>query len=813
MYRANNIKVLAGVAAVRQTPAMYIGDTASYGLHHLVYEIVDNSIDEALAGYCTHILVKIHLDNSVTVIDNGRGIPVDYHEEEKKSALEVITTVLHAGGKFDKSSYKVSGGLHGVGIAAVNALSEKMEVEVYRDGYTYFQSYEAGHPLAEVKKGSKTTNRGTKVWFKADESIFDEVVYNYNILAKRLRELSFLNKGIHITLEDERDGKREEFYNEEGIKAFVTHLNQNHTPLHPDVIYFETDYLDAEIGNVYVALAMQYHDGYNETCYTFANNIHTKDGGTHLSGFRGALTRSMNAYIKKEITKEKNIPIGDDWREGLTFVLSVKLAKPQFEGQTKAKLGNREIQGIVETVVNDKLSVYLEENPQVAKTIVTKGLNAARVREAARKVRDLERQRKTPLQSAGLPGKLSDCSNHDITTTELYLVEGDSAGGSAKSGRDRRFQAILPLKGKILNVEKATLDKILDNNEVKYMVTALGAGIQNDFDVEKRRYGKVIIMTDADIDGSHIRTLLLTFFFRNMRPLIEHGCVYIAQPPLFKFTRKRKEVYIYSDQEYYNTLLEFGTEEAKLRIQKTNRILESVQLRQLLQKLSSLNMQFNLLAQHNVDSHSYLQARHPVTKRYPRFKYTYQGESGYFFTEDEVHDFLLQEKEKTGEDIFVHKELEISMSFLTPQSEIQPKYILYLREIYGSNEIFKLANSIENLGFSMDNYYRNENQENLYELLEDKEIYSVHSLYELVEFVQNLAKKGLDVQRYKGLGEMNPDQLWTTTMNPETRTLFQVRLEDASEAEQLFAILMGSEVEPRRNFIEQHALEVQNLDV
>lgn len=816
MYGANNIKVLAGVAAVRQTPAMYIGDTSTYGLHHLVYEIVDNSIDEALAGYCTHIIVTIHIDNSITVIDNGRGIPVDYHEGAKKSALEVITTVLHAGGKFDRSSYKVSGGLHGVGISVVNALSERMKVEVYRDGQTYFQEYECGTPICEVKVIGKTKDRGTKVWFKPDATIFEEVNYNYNTLASRLRELSYLNKGIHITLEDERDNKKEEFYNEEGIKAFVLLLNQNHTPLHPDIIYFEEEIENTEIGTVAIALAMQYNDGYNEIGYTFANNIHTRDGGTHLSGFKSALTRSMNAYVKKELSKEKTVPMGDDWREGLTFVLCVKLSKPQFEGQTKGKLGNREVQGIVENKVNDFLTKYLEEHPQVAKAIATKGINAARVREATRKVRDLERQRKTPLHSAGLPGKLSDCSNHDINTTELYLVEGDSAGGSAKSGRDRRFQAILPLRGKILNVEKARLDTILDHYELKVMVTALGAGIQNDFDVSKRRYGKVIIMTDADVDGSHIRTLLLTFFFRNMRPLLESGCVYIAQPPLYKFTRKHKEVYVYSDQEYHNTLLEFGTEEAELRIPTQNVVLNSGQLRTLLKLLSSLNNQLMLLEKHNIDPVSFLSNRHPETCEFPHFQYNYQDKIGYFFSEDDIRNFLEQEKQKIGDDIFVQKELEINMSVSSSNNEVQPKYILSLREIYGANEILKIANSIEDMGFSLDDYYAKNVDDAVpakYELQEDKDIYNVRSLHELVEFVQNLAKKGLDVQRYKGLGEMNPEQLWMTTMNPETRTLFQVRLEDASMAEQLFSVLMGNDVEPRRDFIEKHALEVQNLDV
>ncbi len=815
-YDASKIKVLGGTEAVRQTPAMYIGDTASYGLHHLVYEIVDNSIDEALAGYCTHIQVKVHSDQSITVLDNGRGMPVDYHEKEKKSALEVITTVLHAGGKFDKKAYKVSGGLHGVGISVVNALSERMEIEVFRNGEVYCQSYERGKPVTEVKIIGKTTKRGTKVWFKPDPLMFSEIVYSYGVLSKRLRELSFLNPGIHITLIDERENKTEVFHNEEGIKAFVRHLNDGRNVLHSDIIYFNKTVQDPQEGEVIIEVAIQYHDGYNETIYTYANNIHTREGGSHLSGLRSGLTRTLNAYSKKENLikeKDKSIPIGDDWREGITCVICVKLPKPQFEGQTKAKLGNREIQGIVETVVNDQLAVYLEEHPQISKSIVTKGINAARIREATRKVRDLERQRKSPLHSGGLPGKLADCISNDVDATELYLVEGDSAGGSAKSGRDRQFQAILPLKGKILNVEKTRLDKILDNNEIKMIVTALGAGIQNEFDISRRRYGKIIIMTDADVDGSHIRTLLLTFFFRNMRSLLEEGCVYIAQPPLYKFKRKRKEQYVYSDQEYQSALVEFGVEDARLKIKKNNKIIEGDDLKNLLSSLSNINLQLHLIEKHhNIPSLSFLGLRNKETKLFPRFLYKYQKQSGYFFDQEDINRFMKQ-REEAGEQVFVNEESEKipQNPVLMPSETTKIKYALYLKEIYEVQEINKSVSAMENFGLQLEDYFTASNDG--YELIEEKETIPVKSLSQVIEETKNIAKRGLEVQRYKGLGEMNPDQLWTTTMNPETRTLFRVRLEDASEAERLFSILMGTNVEPRKEFIERHALEVRNLDI
>ncbi len=811
-YSANSIKVLGGADAVRQTPAMYIGDTSTFGLHHLVYEIVDNSIDESLAGYCNQIIVRIHLDNSISVLDNGRGIPVDYHAKEKKSTLEVITTTLHSGGKFDRNSYKVSGGLHGVGLSVVNALSERMEIEVFRDGWVHIQSYEHGKPLDEVKKIGKTSKRGTKVWFKPDPTIFDTTIYSYGIISQRMRELSFLNQGIHISLVDERDGKNESYFTNDGIRAFVQHLNLNKNPIHPDIIYLQKEVNDSLMGRVLVELALQYHDGYNEIVYGYANNIHTREGGTHVSGLRSGLTRTFNTYAKNEnILKDKDkiVLTGDDWREGLTAVISVKLSRPQFEGQTKAKLGNREMQGITESVINDLLAVYLEEHPATAKAIINKGINAAHVREATRKVRDLERQRKTPLHSGGLPGKLADCSEHNIERTELYLVEGDSAGGSAKSGRDRRFQAILPLKGKILNVEKTRLDKILAHNEIKTLVMALGTGIQTEFNIEKRRYGKVIIMTDADVDGSHIRTLLLTFFFRNMKPLIEAGYIYIAQPPLYKFKRKKNEQYVFSDQEFQNVLLKFGAEESQLKIRSSNQILHGEELFTFINTLSNLEQQLRSLEKNGISGRDFLKNRHAETGQFPKFKYKYKTEIGYFFSENELKQFIVQ-KEQEGQEILVQEENEHNGNG-NGTSNGTPKIPLIFQEIHASDAIYKYVIAIESYNIKINTYFHTDQVQ--FDLLEGHENIPITAIYQIITEIRNLGRKGLDVQRYKGLGEMNPDQLWTTTMNPATRTLFQVRLEDASESDRLFSILMGNLVEPRREYIEKHALDVHNLDV
>jgi DNA gyrase subunit B len=628
-YSAANIQVLKGLEAVRRRPAMYIGDTTSHGLHHLVYEIVDNSIDEAMAGYCTKINVHINADESITVLDNGRGIPVDRHKEMKKSALEVIMTVLHAGGKFDHSNYKVSGGLHGVGASVVNALSEWCDVEVYRDGDVYYQRYEKGIPQGPVKKVRKIKSTGTKTTFMPDVEIFKKVKFNFETLANRMRELAFLNKGLRIILKDERDGNVEEFHYKGGLIEFIKYLDQSRSSLHKPVYVF------GEREGVEVEISFEYNDSYSDNIFTYCNNVNTIEGGTHLVGFKSALTRTLNNYGNKN-NLLKNVQLqGDDVREGLTAVISVKVAEPQFEGQTKTKLGNSEVKGIVESIFNDQLSDFLEQNPSYGRKIIEKNLSAAQSREAARKARELTR-RKSALESNSLPGKLADCSISDPEQCELYLVEGDSAGGSAKQGRDRRFQAILPLKGKILNVEKARLTKILSNDEIKTIITALGAGVDEEFDLDRRRYHKVIIMTDADVDGSHIRTLLLTFFFRYMRKLIEIGNIYIAQPPLYRLKSGKTEHYAYD--------------------------------------------------------------------------------------EDEREDIIRRLSKNGG------------------------------------------------------------------------------------------AKK-FDVQRYKGLGEMNPEQLWETTMNPEKRTLLQVSLENAAQADHIFSTLMGDKVEPRREFIEKNAKYVKNLDI
>jgi DNA gyrase subunit B len=628
-YDASQITVLKGLEAVRRRPAMYIGDVSIRGLHHLVYEVVDNSVDEALAGFCTEIEVSIEKDNSIIVIDNGRGIPVDMHPTQKRSALEVVMTMLHAGGKFDKKSYKVSGGLHGVGVSVVNALSEWCEVEVYRDGYIYHQKYERGIPVTEVTQIGKTNKRGTKTHFFPDKEVFKKINFSYEILAERLRELAFLNKDLLIEIKDKRSGKSETFKYKGGILAFIAYLDQNR-----DSIQAKPVYIEGERENVPVEVAFQYNNGYNENIFSYVNNIHTMEGGSHLIGFKSALTRTLNTYAtKNNILKNEDFTLtGDDVREGLTAIVSIKHMEPQFEGQTKTKLGNSEVKGIVESIVGDGLSLFLEENPSIAKVMIEKVITAARSREAARKAKELTR-RKSALNGAGLPGKLADCSIKDPEHCEIYLVEGDSAGGSAKQGRDRRFQAILPLKGKILNVEKARLDKILSNEEIGTIVTALGTGIgAADFDISRLRYGKIIIMTDADVDGSHIRTLLLTFFFRYMRELIEQGHVYIAQPPLYRISKGKQENYAYDEEE-------------------------------------------------------------------------------------------------------------------------------------------------------------------------------------LEEILKRLGRNGVAIQRYKGLGEMNPEQLWKTTMDPENRTVLQVTIEEAFQADLIFSTLMGDKVEPRRKFIEENAKYVRNLDV
>ena len=812
-YDARTIQVLEGVEAVRRRPAMYIGDTTQRGLHHLVYEVVDNSIDEAMGGYCDSIDIVVHSDNSVSVADNGRGIPVDIHKIEKKPAVEVVMTTLHAGGKFDHRVYKVAGGLHGVGVSVVNALSEWLEVEIKRDGKVYHQEYEKGKTASKLTVGGKSAKTGTRVTFKADKEIFEKVEFSYDTLSNRLRELAFLNKNIKISLKDERSDKESTFQFKGGIISFVEHLNKNKTPIHKKVMY-----TDKKKDTVEVEIAMQYNDGYKENIFCFANNINTIEGGTHLTGFKSALTRSTNQYCRlRKLTKEGISLSGDDIREGLTAVVSVKLANPQFEGQTKTKLGNSEIEGVVESLTNEFLTAFMEENPTTANKIVAKGVLAARAREAARKARELTR-RKGALDSGSLPGKLADCSEQDPTLSELYLVEGDSAGGSAKQGRDRRFQAILPLKGKILNVEKARLDKVLSNEEIRTMITAIGTGIGDEFKIDNLRYNKIILMCDADVDGSHIRTLLLTFFYRHMLEIVKKGHIYIAQPPLYKIKRGKREEYIGTEEEMNELLIELGTEGLELIRQKDKKTFTGKQLRELLDQLVELENLGIAIARRVVKFSNYISFRQKKTKKLPSFIAKVGGETRFLYDDEELAELVKeisktkrkfaskdnQESEKTVEDIY--KEIG-------------------LLEIYESRELEKIVNKIELLKFSIEDYdpqqpkdekgkkKKSEERKPLYKTKLDGETGTLSSLREFLKFAKTVARQGMSIQRYKGLGEMNPEQLWLTTMDPDTRTLQHVLLEDAVEADQMFTVLMGDQVQERRKYIEKHAHEVTNLDI
>ena len=791
-YDATTIKVLGGIEAVRKRPAMYIGDTSVRGLHHMVYEVVDNSIDEAMGGFCDKIDVVVHADNSVTVVDNGRGIPVDMHKTVKKPAIEVVLTTLHAGGKFDSKAYRVSGGLHGVGVSAVNALSEWMEVEVRRDGHIYHISFKRGMTDSPLKVVGKTKGNGTTVTFRADEKIFGKFDYSYDIVAKRLRELAFLTQGVRISLSDERTDKSEEFKYKGGISTFVEFLNQNKNVLHKKVLYLKKVKEDVE-----VEVALQYNDGYAENIYSYANNINTIEGGTHLSGFKSALTRTVNTYARaQKMIKEDDPPMsGEDIREGLTAVVSVRVRDPQFEGQTKTKLGNSELSGIVESEVNDGLGAFLEENPPIARAIVNKCLTAARAREAARKARDLTR-RKGALESGGLPGKLADCSEKDPTVCELFLVEGDSAGGSAKQGRDRRFQAILPLKGKILNVEKARALKILSNEEIRTMVTALGTGIgTEDFAVERARYHKVIIMTDADIDGSHIRTLLLTFFYRQMPGLVETGYVYLAKPPLYKIKRKSKEMYVESDDEMNRMLMDLGLEDIKLVNLKTAKEFSPAALRKLLEVLVHLDGLVGQLGKKGIDWKDYLKTRQAKTGRLPLYRVRIDHQEKFLFDDDELS--------------------EISRDWDEVRSKAKGNANgsegIEVMEIYESREIGKLLKELSALG--VEPLPSGKEGKPQFELVEDGQRIPLAGAMEILAQIKAIGRRGLTIQRYKGLGEMNPEQLWETTMDPERRTLVKVGLEDAVAAEETFTILMGDAVEPRREFIFKNALFVKNLDI
>jgi len=788
-YTAEDIKILKGLSAVRKRPAMFIGSTGPEGLHHLVYEVVDNSVDEALAGYCKNIEVIIHLDGSCTVIDDGRGIPTEPHpgDPERRSATEVALTELHAGGKFESKAYRISGGLHGVGVSVVNALSEWLDVEIRQNGSVYQQHYEKGEPKGPLSIVGKTKGRGTKVTFKPDPEIFEILDFNYDPLAQRLRELAFLNKGLKITLSDERTEKTNVFLYSGGILSFVEHLNKNKTPLHHKPVY-----VSGEKEDIIAEVALQYNDGYAETLYTFANNINTKEGGTHLIGFKSALTRTVNSYATSSglLKNGKEALSGDDVREGLTAVINVKLLHPQFEGQTKMKLGNSEVKGIVESIVNDGLGTYFEENPLIARKIVEKALQAARAREAARKARELTR-RKGILEDTGLPGKLADCSEKDPGLSELFIVEGDSAGGSAKQGRDRRTQAILPLRGKILNVEKARFDKMLSSEEIRVLITALGTSIgPEDFDISKIRYHKIILMTDADVDGAHIRTLLLTFFYRQMLQLVEKGYLYIAQPPLFKVKKGKTERYIQNEAEMQNMLFELASDDLEIPIK--GQTMKGKALIPHLKRLSRFQrlrewferrrrdpelLQFILSLGINKDA---LKDRAKFGEILRRIKEKDQNIT--------IGDIQLDEEHQTyGVEIRRHNyKLNLDINFLT-----SPEF----------RELENLYGIIRDLG---EPPYRIQTKEG------PKEVYTSS---ELLEIVFTTAKKGLTIQRYKGLGEMNPGQLWETTMDPDKRTLLQVNVQDSVQANDIFTVLMGDQVDPRREFIITYALEARNIDV
>ena len=788
-YGAADIKVLEGLTAVRKRPAMYIGNTGFEGLHHLVYEVVDNSIDEAMVGHCDHIEIQILSDESVSIQDNGRGIPVDNHKTENMPALEVVMTKLHAGGKFDHKSYKVSGGLHGVGVSVVNALSEFLEVEVYLEGKVYFQRYERGDTKSELAVIRETKRRGTRIYFRPDPAIFDNINFDFDTLAKRMRELSFLTKGVTIEILDERTGRKKEFFYEGGINSFVEYLNKNKQVVHPKPIF-----LSGEKGSVLIEIAFQYNNSYKENVFTFANNINTQEGGSHLSGFKSALTRSINQYLQNS-PMGKNLKeklTGEDVREGLTAVVSVKLPDPQFEGQTKGKLGNSEVKGLVENLVNEQISTFFEENPHIIKAILPKVIDAARARDAARKAKELAR-RKGVLEGHSLPGKLADCQERDPSRSEIYIVEGDSAGGSAKQARDRRFQAILPLRGKILNVEKSRFDKMISNEQIRTMIAALGTGIgDKDYDINRIRYHKVIVMTDADVDGSHIRTLLLTFFFRQMPELVENGYLYVAQPPLYRLGDGKKEIYVKDEEGFNNFILKRISEKGKVTLENGEEI-SGERFMDILNGLIKFYESLSRLARKGYSRRfiEFLVSNGVTDKSLFKNREFMEGflqrlqENGFQVErkvgeEDDYYEFVVTETQDGGQTFAVNWEF-----FSSPELRLLMRI---------SNEFGKLNNG----SFIASG---------------DGEIKKIENPEQFLHYLMEKGKKGLNIQRYKGLGEMNPEQLWTTTMDPEKRTLLRVRIEDWVEADDIFTILMGEKVEPRRDFIQTHALEVTDLDV
>jgi DNA gyrase subunit B len=789
IYDASSIDVLEGLEPVRLRPSMYIGNVDVAGLHHLVYEVVDNSVDEAMAGYCSTVKIVVHTDNSVSVEDNGRGIPVGIHRTEGVPAVEVVLTKLHAGGKFDNDSYKVSGGLHGVGVSVVNALSERLEVEIYQDGKIYYQEFEKGQKIRELSVVGQTEKRGTKIHFLPDNTIFNTIEFTYDILARRMRELAFLNAGLRIQLEDERSDKKDEFIYEGGIVSFVEYLNRRHSVLHNPIL------IQGERNDVQIEVAIQYNDTFKENMFSFANNINTIEGGFHLIGFKAALTRSLNQYVTNgNVAKNMSSKIsGDDVREGLTAIVSVRIKSPQFEGQTKTKLGNSEVKGLVESLVNEKLSSFLEENPSMAKKIIAKAVDAARARDAAKRARDLARN-KGSLIDASLPGKLAECQSSDPEIRELFIVEGDSAGGSAKQGRDRKFQAILPLKGKILNVEKARFDKILQSEEIKNIITALGAGVgAEEYDINKIRYKKVIIMTDADVDGSHIRTLLLTFFYRQMAEIIENGYLYIAQPPLFRIGKGKNEIYLKDETDFNDFILKKICEKIKIMISSDDELLADHQLYLF---ICSLNEYVTFL-----DKFENQGIPAEIIETMVRVGIE---DKSYFQTEDNV--IRLRE-------IFIEKEYDVEPVQWSEEKQIyeiqisHPVKIKIGRRFVYSTEYQKCYQSGKNvMAYNQPPFAVISGED-------DSQRVEIETIRELIKHLMEEGKKGINVQRYKGLGEMNADQLWETTMNPGKRNLLQVQVEDAMESDEIFTILMGDQVEPRREFIQNNALEVSVLDI
>ena len=821
-YDASKIDKLEGLEAVRKRPGMYIGDPDERGLHHCVFEVLDNSIDEHLAGYCNHINVSIHVDGSVSIRDDGRGIPVDIHPKWKIPAVELVLTNLHAGGKFGQGAYKYSGGLHGVGAKCVNALSEWFKVEVSRDGEVYHMAFARGVTTDALKVIGKAQHTGTLITFKPDAEIFTITTeFQFDMLANRLRELAFLNPGVEIELKDERTEKSEAFYYKNGIEEFVRQLGKNKQPIHPKPIVLNGKRimkLDGKEDEVFVDCVMQYTESYTDQILCFANSIPNPDGGTHMTGFRSALTRAINQYAKQNnLLKEKDPPIsGDDVREGLVCVLSVKLPNPRFESQTKVKLVNTEIDGVVSSIVYDGLMSFFDSHPPVAKKVVEKGLLAARAREAARKAR--ETVRKGALTGGGLPGKLADCSDRDPANTEIYIVEGDSAGGSAKQGRDRKFQAILPIRGKLINVEKARLDKVLQNEEIRTMITAIGTGIgdgdsEGAFNLDKLRYHKVIIMTDADVDGSHIRTLLLTFFYRQMTQLVKQGYVYIAQPPLYLITRKKRVEYVDDDVQMNKILIQLGSDEVRLRSLADGNEMSKNQLSEILDLLESLDKFANAIRRHGGDFAEYLDERHSGTQELPRHlvkvREGNRETTQYFHSEEDLKKFSDE-----NPDLRLFGEEETEFMTREPRANGATRRARHV-ELHESKAIQELLTKLSRKGLNIEHYSAQDQP--LYELIEGEgekmQVKPLFSIAEILSSIKDVGRRGLEIKRFKGLGEMNPSQLFETTMDPAKRKLLRVDLTDAVEAEEMFTKLMGEEVEPRRQFIEDNALNVRNLDV